>query len=204
MCGRVATREVTRSFRRRVSQTFVLKGPWKPGGSCCGFVLLITKCIQPESVCSCSGHNSHKHIRYPINLVRLLCMMIFIQLWCPLQQRQFTVILITDCFISQQNQFLSAQISLLFFYSTGAPLLDAAFSALELLFYISIPFELLASHPSLGSCNIFYFKPPPSTEKGDFSVNKKACFPSKPVECSSLTPIDRALPERRGLSVGIN
>lgn len=70
------------------------------------------------------------------------------------------------CFISQQNQLLSAQISFSFFSSTGAPLLAAAFSALELLFSVSIPFELLASHPSLGSCNIFYFKPPPVTKRG--------------------------------------
>lgn len=64
-------------------------------------------------------------------------------------------------FISQQNQLLSAKISFLFFNALfKAPLLAAAFSALELLFSVSIPFELLASHPSLGSCNIFILNLP--------------------------------------------
>lgn len=120
--------------------------------------------------------------------------MIFIQFWCPIQPRQFTVILITGSLLLvnkisfYQLRFLS------FFYARfKAPLLAAAFSALELLFSVSIPFELLASHPSLGSCNIFILNLPlPLKREGkkmSFSVNKKDCFPSKPVECSSWLPL---------------
>lgn len=125
-------------------------------------------------VCFCSGYNSHTHNREPINLARLLCMMIFIQFWCPIQKRQFTVILITGSLLLvnkisyYQLRFLS------FFYALfKAPLLAAAFSALELLFSVSIPFELLASHPSLGSCNIFILNLPlPLKRKGKKSLSQ--------------------------------
>lgn len=114
-------------------------------------------------------------------------MMIFIQL--PYTAKAiYSHIDYRFSFISQQNQLLSAKISFLFYALFKAPLL-AAFSALELLFSVSIPFELLASHPSLGSCNIFILNLPlPLKREGkkmSFSVNKKDCFPSKPVECSS-------------------
>lgn len=121
--------------------------------------------------------------------------MIFIRFCCPIQQRQFTVTLITGSLLLvnkisfYQRRFLS-----FFLYAPfKAPLLAAAFSALELLFSVSIPFELLASHPSLGSCNIFILNLPlplKRKKKGkSFSVNKKDCFPSKPVECSSWLPL---------------
>lgn len=68
-------------------------------------------------------------------------------------------------FISQQNQLLSAQIYL--FFTSLVLLCWLLLLALSsYCFSVSIPFELLASHPSLGSCNIFILSLPPKLKKG--------------------------------------